>query len=166
MDKYYYFVSQLPLLTFDKETYLTRIDFLAEASKWLSAKELDNLSSVDLNNFKVKLEDSFLLKSYKEFEKGLRQSLVLIRRPQEARSGEQIEEEVKEATSLKSPLEVEKRLLYMRWKFLEGLSFGHYFDLEFLRAYYLKLQMLERLFTFDKSKGTVVFDKLSEVNID
>ena len=39
MDKYYYLVSQLPLLVFDKETYLTTDSFLEEAEKWMSPSD-------------------------------------------------------------------------------------------------------------------------------
>ena len=43
-----------------------------------------------------------------------------------------------------SPLEGERILDEARWQKLEELSFGHYFDLEFLLIYALKLLILER----------------------
>ncbi|MDD5477305.1 MAG: DUF2764 family protein [Candidatus Omnitrophica bacterium] len=41
-------------------------------------------------------------------------------------------------------LEAEKILDQERWDFLEQLSFGHYFDFDFLLIYALKLKILER----------------------
>lgn len=41
-------------------------------------------------------------------------------------------------------LEAERLLDQERWHFLDELSFGHYFDLDFLIVYALKLLMLER----------------------
>ena len=43
-----------------------------------------------------------------------------------------------------SILEAEKILDLERWNFLEFLSFGHYFDFDFLLIYALKLKILER----------------------
>lgn len=41
-------------------------------------------------------------------------------------------------------LEAERYLDQMRWQFLDGLLFGHYFDLDFLIVYSCKLKILER----------------------
>lgn len=43
-----------------------------------------------------------------------------------------------------SILEAEKSLDESRWKLLDEISFGHYFDLDFLIAYAYKLKILER----------------------
>lgn len=50
-------------------------------------------------------------------------------------------------------IEAEKLLDQERWYFLDALSFGHYFDLDFLLIYALKLFILERwdkIITADK----------------
>lgn len=41
----------------------------------------------------------------------------------------------------------------VRWRFLDELEFGHYFDLERLFLYGLKLRLLERWAKLDKVKG-------------
>lgn len=54
-----------------------------------------------------------------------------------------------------SPQEAERSLDLARWNFLEELSFGHYFDLDFLIIYAYKLLILqrwERINLADKSK--------------
>ncbi|MFH0827465.1 MAG: DUF2764 family protein, partial [Candidatus Omnitrophota bacterium] len=43
-----------------------------------------------------------------------------------------------------SLLEGERMLDAERWRFLDELSLGHYFDLDFLIVYLLKLLILER----------------------
>jgi len=43
-----------------------------------------------------------------------------------------------------SILEAEKYLDLVRWEFLDELAAGHYFDLDFLLVYALKLAILER----------------------
>ena len=64
-----------------------------------------------------------------------------------------------------NPLEIERRLLHLRWNFLEEQEIGHFFDLHFLIIYYLKLQLLQRLFSFDKQKGKVRFEANSLVEL-
>ena len=68
MDKYYYFVSQLPTLFFLKGTDLTIENFLAEAQKWLSEKDYNILSKVDINDFSIETKCHHILKIYKNFE--------------------------------------------------------------------------------------------------
>jgi len=63
------------------------------------------------------------------------------------------------------PLTVEKNLLLWRWQFLDSLEFGHYFDLEFLIMYYLRLQILKRLFTFNKKIGREKYQQYLEMEL-
>ncbi len=54
-----------------------------------------------------------------------------------------------------SIIEAEEELDRMRWQELDELAFGHYFDIDFLIVYCLKLQILERwerIKTADKEK--------------
>jgi hypothetical protein len=164
MDKYYYFASQLPLLKFNEKTYMNRELFLAEGQKWLEEKEFLILSSANLNDFLVKNQDSGILRRYKDFEKTLRQELVLFRQVNKEEAEYKPSGALGQHTLEGTPLEIEVKLILLRWKFIEELEAEHYFDLEFLIFYYLKLQILERLFRFDKEKGIVIFDQLCEVN--
>ena len=165
MDKYYYFASQLPLLKFNEKTYIDRGLFLAEGRKWLEEKEFLTLSSTNLNDFLVKNQDSGILRRYKDFEKTLRQALVLFRQANKEEAEYKPSGVLGPHTLEGTPLEIEVKLLLRRWKFIEELEAEHYFDLEFLILYYLKLQILERLSRFDKEKGTLIFDQLSEVRV-
>lgn len=157
MDKYYYFVSQLPFLTFGQESYISREGFLDQAKKWLSNKNFLMISNVSLNSFYPRNGDNEVLAKYKNFELALREEIASLRR-NENRTGSL---NLNEGT----PLEIERALLQRRWEFIESLEEGHFFDLEILILHFLKLQVLERLLTFDREKGTIIFDKLCEIAI-
>lgn len=161
MDKYYYFVAQLPLLIFGQECYASKQYFLEQAKKWLPEKDFATISGVNLNDFYLRDGDNKVLAKYKNFEKKLREEIVAFRKNENR--GRTFLPNLKLNLEEGTPLEIEKALLLLRWKFIEFLEEGHFFDLEILIVYFLKIQILERLFTFNRDKGTVVFDKLCEV---
>ena len=158
MDKYYYFVSQLPFLTFGQESYIDRERFLDQAKNWLSDKDFSSVSSVSLDDFYPRDGDKEVLAKYKNFERTLREEIASFRK-NESYTGISFNLNLNQGT----PLEIERRLLNLRWEFIESLEQGHFFDLEILVLHLLKIQVLERLLTFDREKGTAVFDKLCEV---
>lgn len=159
MDKYYYFVSQLPFLIFGQESYIDKERFLDEAKKWLSDKDFSTISGVSLNDFYPRDGDNEVLAKYKNFERALREEIASFRKNESGARATSFNLNLNEGT----PLEIERILLRLRWEFIESLEEGHFFDLEILILHFLKLQALERLLTFDREKGTVVFDKLCEV---
>ena len=62
-----------------------------------------------------------------------------------------------------NPLDIERQLIILRWRYLEEQDAGHHFDINFLVIYFLKLQLLQRLFIFDKEKGRERFLAFSKV---
>jgi len=54
---------------------------------------------------------------------------------------------------VESPFTAEEILDRARWRFLEELEIGHYFDIEKLVIYSLKLQILARRSLFSSEKG-------------
>ncbi|MBN3040471.1 MAG: DUF2764 family protein [Candidatus Omnitrophica bacterium] len=164
MSNYYYFVSQLPMLVFAQKPLINENDFLAEAGKWLNKKDLESLSLARLDEFFPKKGDSLLLKKYRSFESSLRLSLAFIRNQEKGEADYEVLGKVKEACSKNNPLLIENELLAIRWNFLDQCLEDHFFDLEYVIVYYLKLQILSILLSFDKEKGIEVFDSLSEVS--
>lgn len=166
MRKYYYLAAQLPFLQFDKKPAITKDFFLREAKKWLSKQDFLILSEADINDF-IADEGCFppVLREYKKFEFRLRKEISFRRKkePQALELG--ISRPVKEALAGDNPLDIERKLLFLRWKFIEEKEIGRYFDLEYLSLYFLKIQILERLFVFDKDKGIEVFDKVCGVSL-
>jgi len=165
MDKYYYLSSQLPFLRFNEKTSIDQSSFLAEARKWLDEKEFLILSGVDINDFSEKVGDPDKLKEYKYFEKTLREDIAIFRGAKKKGSGYKPKKFSLTDVLKGTPLDIEKKLLMTRWGLVEQLEESHYFDLEFLILYFLKLQILQRLFSFDKEKGITIFDKLCEVTL-
>lgn len=163
MDKYYYFVAQLPFLEFGKPLSITREWFLTEAEKWLNKKDFQILHDVNINDFVVKNQDSKLLKQYKRFEYNIRYELSKLRKARKKGEKYKISALFSKIISENNPLEIERKLLYLRWKFIEEIELGHYFDLEYVVSFYLKMQILERFFSFDKEKGKQKFESLSGV---
>ncbi|MCF7869581.1 MAG: DUF2764 domain-containing protein [Candidatus Omnitrophica bacterium] len=162
MDKYYYLITQLPFLKFGEQNYIDNDSFLEEAKKWLSEENFKNLQEANIDDLKEKTKVKFL-QEYKKFELTLRRELAAYRenkrRQQEYHSKEVLKKDLIEG----NPLEVEKKLLYYRWQQIEESSKDYVFNFEAVIAYFLKLQILEKVLSFDKEKGTKKFDSLIEV---
>ena len=68
-------------------------------------------------------------------------------------------EQVRVVMALDSPLGAERYLDQLRWSFLEEIGAHHYFDLEALVVYYLKLQLALRQEKFEVELGKDTFKK-------
>ena len=165
MDKYYYLVTQLPLLTFDQQVEYSSENFLAEAKKWLSSNDYASLAAVDLHKLASMPVKPAVLQQYLNFENKLRQELAEWRMAKKKNSDYKLETIANSVLTEGTPLDVEKRLLRLRWDYIEELALVHYFDIEFLILYMLKLQILERIASFDKEIGLETFQKLCKVEI-
>lgn len=165
MDTHYYIVSQLPTLFFGKETGQTIESFLEEAQKWLSDREFEHLSSVNVSDFSSHKADSGVTRQFKNFEARLRTDIASWREAQ--KRDLDYKPTMFSPSILKegNPLEAELKLMELRWNFLDDLEREHNFDMGALIVYYLKLQLLKRFFTFDKEQGLKKFQKLYEVNV-
>jgi len=165
MEKYVYLASQLPLLTFDKEPAMSVTAFLEEGRKWLSPMDWKILTEVSINAVTAEKSDLVALRDYRNYEHALRSELLHYRRA--LRNREEYKPALFALTVLKegNPLEIEKKLLRLRWQRIEELEFGHYADLEFLALYYLRLQLLMRLQKFDKEVGKAKFKTIIEASL-
>jgi len=165
MDKYYYLVAQLPTLVFDRDPPLDVDGFLAECEKWVSARDLAVLSEMHLSDTEGEAPGPGVVQEYRAFEKALRGDVAEYRRhrgsDQEYRPSAFPLSAVREGT----PLDVERRLLRLRWDTIEELEQAHHFDLGILVLYMLKLQILRRLSTFDREEGLKTFQNLCEVEV-
>jgi hypothetical protein len=57
-------------------------------------------------------------------------------------------------------LEREKKTDTMKWDWIEEANFFHYFTVERLYAFLLRLEMIERWISLDKEKGSQMFRKI------
>ncbi|NOZ63121.1 MAG: DUF2764 family protein [Calditrichaeota bacterium] len=163
MDKYYFLVAELPTLFFSKEPELSVEYFLSEAEKWMSARDLQILSRVDINDYLVHPKSPRVLRDFQHFESALRTDLARFREEKKQNIDYKLTSVPPSLIKEGNPLEVEIKLLELRWKLLDEMQREHHFDLAYLILYYLKLQILQRYGTFNKEKGLEKFQKLYEV---
>jgi len=165
MDKYYYFIAELPYLYFGKEAAITMRWFLEEAQKWLEPRDYDLLCQVDYLNCAPQPEDPPVLQAYKRFEENLRRDLAGWRAAQKAAQDYKPSAFPLTLVREGNPLIVERNLLLWRWRFLESLELGHHFDFGFILLYYLKMQLLQKYFTFNKELGKEKYQLYKKIGL-
>ncbi|OIO38729.1 MAG: hypothetical protein AUJ75_02400 [Candidatus Omnitrophica bacterium CG1_02_49_10] len=147
---YYYLTAVLPHLKFGESPSITTNEFLSECEKWLTPADLCKLKAMDV-------------KKWNSFDAYLRSELARARKARKESGRIKMPLEIKEIMGEETPLLSEEKAAEIRWNFLEEIGLGHYFDLDIVILYSLKLQILERLAGFNEKKGREVFEVLSEV---
>ncbi len=162
-EQYYYVITSLPYLSLSEEPHIRRNDFLANCKSYLKKTDFDILESVSLFDTGEKEVSLGVIRSFYRWERGIRNVLVRLRakslglEPDEfIRDGivdHSQELLAEEAFNANSPLMAEEILNKARWRYLDELEFGHYFDIEKLVVFFIKLQILERTSSFDPETG-------------
>ena len=143
---YIYLISSLPMLQFGAKPPFSMEKFFSVCAELISPEDLEAL--------KDSLKD-FGEGRYRDFETALRNELVKIRAQRKhldasrflRRDGyadQWISHIAAGVCRNPSVIEREKMLDLDRWRFLDELSIGHYFDIELLMIYARKLSILER----------------------
>ena len=166
MPNYYYLVAQLPSLFVSGEVPISGAAFLRESEKWLSSADFALLESVDIRDTGSDRRDLPVLAGYKQFEDQLLREIAEWR--QARRQKQEYKPTLFSASMVKenNPLEVEKRLIELRWQRIEELQGEHFFDIEYLLLYYLQLQLLQRLQSFDHKLGIEKYKQLTEISYE
>ena len=152
---YTYLISSLPVLNLFAKAPFSLKDFYTKCKNLIPEKELEILNlAVDQESYSL-IGHSSSLQQWANFEVTLRNELVrarasrkkidpakFLRFPDSPQA--EIVHVAMTAYRSASILDAEKILDQARWNFLENLSFGHYFDFEYLLIYGLKLKILER----------------------
>lgn len=162
-NKYYYLVASLPYLRFEKKTPVSKDTFLEECRKWLSDQDLKAVRDLDIKQPDIKDGDISLVREWKAFDMALRTALAGIRKEGEHALRKEIPDVVRHILERKDPLSREKAIERVRWDFIEDEEYKYLFDINWLVFYCLKVQILERLATFELEKGKQVFQDLCEV---
>ena len=166
MDKYYFLVAELPTLFFNKEPEISIDYFLVEAKKWMSERDFQILSRVNINDYLLNPKNPRILREFQAFENFLRSDLAKFREAKKQNIDYKPTVFAPSVVKEGNPLDVEVKLMQLRWDLLDEMQREHHFDLEYLILYYLKLQILQRFYSFDKEKGMEKFQKLYEVVYD
>lgn len=150
------------MLQFGMKPPVSYSDFLEKCSYELSPDDMDAL----------KENKTSLSEKWNIFDRSLRNELVRMRAlkrdkdPNNYLRGDEgadpfIEPLAHWAVNHDSPMEVEKYLDRIRWEKIEEIKAGHYFDIEYLAAYGLWLQMLERWERINSGDGMKILETLA-----
>lgn len=151
-----YIIASLPLLSFNSKPPLSLGEFFARCEDLLAGEELGLLKKIVRAEGHITEGSGYkTLERWSEFETDLRNELVRSRAakkkvdPARYLRGEGLPEPnithlAMNAYRHPSPLEAERLLDEERWRFLDEICLGHYFDFDFLIGYVLKLLILER----------------------
>lgn len=151
---YYYLIASLPMLQFGMKPPLSYSDFLEECGHQLSQDDMDSL----------KERKGPLFEEWDNYDTSLRNELARTRALKKGkdpdrylRGGVGVDPFVAPlahwAVSHDSPMEAEIHLDKIRWEKIEEIKTGHYFDMGYLAAYSLHLQILERWARINSGDG-------------
>jgi len=161
-NQYYYFSASLPTISFDTRNAMPVEDFLKSCEEMLSPR--DNLLVHSVLAKDKLVANNLVCQQWDHFEEGLRNELAFSRAKsfgkdpakhvRSERVGD-VEWEDLTARLMKEedPLVAQKMLDTKRWQVLDDLELGHYFDLEKILIYGLKLQICERYQQILSDKG-------------
>ena len=164
MREYYYLVATLPLLEFGMRMPISYEDFLSSCREQLSSKDFEIIKRTNIAPTEEAKDPCFTLRQWKGFDITLRNELSRYRASKKSKDtaayirGEDyldpiLATEAHWAINEKSPLEAERFLDRFRWERIEELEREHYFDIDYLIAYALKLQILRRWQRIVDSEG-------------
>ena len=152
---YIYLISSLPMLHFGMKLPFSFKEFIARCQQLIPEEDLRIIEFASIAGSYPEAPANATLKKWQEFDIALRNELVKIRAPRKKidplkylrpdNIGHlQAAQIAIHAHRIPSLIESEKALDQGRWDFLDGLSLGHYFDIDFLITYAHKLLILER----------------------
>jgi hypothetical protein len=170
-DFYPYMIASLPMLHFGMKPPFSFERFLEVCSPLIPEKDFQRLSTLPQpEHYLEKGTSHRIIQKWIEFDGTLRNELVRIRasrkhvepatylRP-DGYSGSSLAPAVMAASIQTSVLDAEKTLDETRWKALEELATGHYFDLDFLITYAYKLLILQRWENIRSADGTILLEQ-------
>ncbi len=156
MAEYHYLVSSLPMLMPDMEPVMNLEEFMDQCSDWLTVPQMARLEATGLvpaSDFVFPAGSASAL--WNDWETNLRNRLAANRVAGSGQDAEsilheeidvygEIEQGIQEAWAQNDPLEREKILDRIRWRFLDDLENGHLFDFDVICIYKLKLLIREK----------------------
>ena len=154
---YYYFVASLPLLSFDGKMPMTVEVFREDCRRLLSGDHyalMEQLWAPD-ETLPVPGAGNRVLDAWLHFDRGFRNELAwhradhLNKDPLKYLRGTRTlmpsyVDDIQRALKIDNLLQAEEILNKARWQFLDELGMGHYYDIESVFIYYLKLEILKR----------------------
>ncbi len=155
-DFYPYLIASFPMLHFGMKPPFSFERFLGECQPFMPEKDFKILSTLPLpEEYQESEKRHPLVQAWIEFDTALRNELVRIRAARTRREpaaylragvygDSSLGPAVMAAGTNTSLISAEKYFDELRWKKLDELATGHYFDLDFLITFGYKLMILER----------------------
>lgn len=170
--EYYYLAASLPMLDFTMTPAISYENFLQLCREQLTEQDMGIIFSATIEPVPSIKDSCELLKKYREFDTQLRNEVVVVRAAKKEKdkfnyikgdyyTNPFLAHYVHAAFGQDSPLEAEKMLERIRWDAIEDLKIGHYFDVDYLVAYALELQILERWKKIDKEEGKNILEGIT-----
>ena len=170
-DFYPYVIASLPMLHFGMKPPFSFERFLEVCRLFIPEKDFQLLSTLPQpKHYFEEGKRHRIIRKWIAFDVGLRNELVRIRATKKhlepatylrsgGSSGSSLASAGTAANIHTSVLDAEKRLDETRWKALEELSTGHYFDLDLLITYAYKLLILQRWENIRQADTTVLLEQ-------
>ncbi len=170
-DFYPYIVASLPMLHFGMKPPFSFERFIEACSPFMAEKDFQTLVTLPQpEEYFDKAKRHRTIEKWIEFDTALRNELVKARTAKKhlepashlrssGYSGSSLAPAVMAATMNTSVLDAEKALDESRWKALEELATGHYFDLDFLITYAYKLLILQRWENIHSADATILLEQ-------
>lgn len=158
----YYLIPSLPEIEKDKKPPMSSCEFLDVCRQYVPARDFTSLEQCQL--YKFDWHNPFkLIREWYNLECDLRNQMVELRaeklgkQPAMFFHGEylrgKIDDDVRFLCQLQEPSALAEALFKRRWRLLNRLQSGQFFNREWLSIYYLKLQLLEKRFQYSKEAG-------------
>ena len=170
-DFYPYLIASLPMLHFGIKPPFSFERFLEVCRQFIPEKDFQLLCTLPQPvQYSEKGRRHPTIQKWVEFDGALRNELVRIRAARRHRepatylrpggyTGSSLAPVVTAATMQASLLDAEMNLDEIRWKALEDLATGHYFDLDVLITYAYQLLILQRWEQIRSADGTVLLEQ-------
>jgi len=170
-DFYPYLIASLPMLHFGMKPPFSFERFLEVCCPFIPKKDVQLLRSLPQpEQYSEKGKKNPVIQKWIEFDIALRNDLVRIRAIKKhiepviyLRSDSyrvsSLAPAIKALNINTSVLDAEKTLDETRWKELEELTTGHYFDLAVLITYAYKLMILQRWENIRSADGTLMLEQ-------
>ena len=167
--EFIYFAGSLPMRVFGEKAPMSVAAFDEDADRLLPAAAAGALKNVTL--FREELSGlPAAAKKFYDWETALRNSALEVRKKYRSDAGDfkrnnpdfysEIAPALTQAANTADLLEAEKILDRLRWNQLDNLAAGHYFDLDFLAIYRIKLQILAKYIDRTVEKGNQALEDI------
>lgn len=167
---YPYLISSLPFLHFGVRPPFSFEGFITYCQRFIPEEDIGHLKKVSITG-EYATDVHPTLKKWQDFDTALRNELVRIRasrkhiEPTKYLRQDRFPDSTITHTAigaLRNPsiLEAEKMLDGARWRALDEFCFSHYFDLDFLIIYCLRLLILERWERINTSEKAKILEEI------